>query len=131
MIKTITGITFSVILIFSSTLGLNFENIPRVSEEREFTGKLSCPKPPSLSEMINQKKNLHSNSAETEKIVDQFWYSEVIKNIEQDEYDFSYNEELKSYQSSNPKTISDLLTIMTASLRIESLNGVLILRRKT
>lgn len=62
--------------------------------------QLHCPAPPSLAEMIHVSEHKPMSHANTENI-DQDWYSEAIENIQEQEYDISYNAELGTYQSPN------------------------------
>ena len=67
-----------------------------------FTGKtlnLHCPTPPSFIQVADSEmKNDLDNKNEE---IDQSWYQNVIDNIEKEEYEIKYSEELGAYQSPN------------------------------
>ncbi|MCB0728581.1 MAG: FG-GAP repeat protein, partial [Ignavibacteriae bacterium] len=62
--------------------------------------KFNCPAPATFTETV---KTVSSN--ENEKTpgedIDQGWYQKVMENIEKEEYNISYNEDLGAYQSPN------------------------------
>ncbi len=62
--------------------------------------KLNCPNPPTfVSTVKNEFKK--ENSKQNGNDIDQSWYQKAMENIEKDEYNISYSEELGAYQSPN------------------------------
>ena len=62
--------------------------------------KLFCPDPPAFSEMFRTVSYAAASGSGTDEIK-QDWYSKAMKQIEKDEYNISYNDELGFYQSPN------------------------------
>ena len=95
-----------ILLVISVVLFINYgfrehskDSLGNCKQDNIFP-KLNCPNPPSFSKSINNetKKN---DSKKDENEVDRSWYQLAMEQIEKDEYNISYNEELGAYQSPN------------------------------
>ena len=72
---------------------LNIQEQKSTSTEHQTGKSLFCPAPPTFSESIKKSNG--------DEIIDQSWYQKAIENIEKEEYNISYSEELGAYQSPN------------------------------
>jgi len=84
-------------------IGLYFQkqnNSTLSNNENTNFQRLQCPEPPSFLETVNNISE-NSGSVSDNKDIDQNWYQSAMKNIENEEYNISYNEELGAYQSPN------------------------------
>ncbi|MGB3016534.1 MAG: hypothetical protein WBC65_01915, partial [Ignavibacteria bacterium] len=101
IIKEMRTFIFTLTVVLLLSFGILKVNQIQKREVDNINGiQLHCPAPPSLAEMIHVSKNKSMSYANTENI-DQDWYSEAMGNIQEQEYDISYNEELGTYQSPN------------------------------
>jgi len=98
MFSRITVISFISFFIICITTSFKSEDNPLVKYVRGSPGKLFCPEPLRFEEFIQQQNNKDSDQID---MIEQDWYSEVMEKIKKDEYNISFNEELKSFQSLN------------------------------
>ncbi len=92
-------LTLSAIVI----LGFGFLRIDKPQNRDGIDNKcqsLECPAPPTFEETYTINKD-RSKSEANGINVDQDWYSKVMKNIKQEEYNITYDETLGLYQSPN------------------------------
>jgi hypothetical protein len=79
-----------------------FQSNKEKIKSEEFNGNslnLHCPSPPSFIQFANSEmKNDIDNKNEE---IDHNWYQNAINNIEKEEYEIKYSEELGAYQSPN------------------------------
>ncbi len=95
----------TLILILSSVLFLGYSFNEESNTDNTFSCnnnllKFYCPSAPSFAEIIkndSKKNNLQSG----EKVIDQSWYQNAIEEIQKDEYNITFSEELGTYQSPN------------------------------
>ncbi|MBK9332735.1 MAG: FG-GAP repeat protein [Ignavibacteria bacterium] len=92
---------FSAILLFS--FSFQKENQFQLRNSQDINDlKLECPVQISFAETINSdimKKSADKNS----ETIDLEWHSKAMENIQKEEYNISYNNELAAYQSPNRK----------------------------
>ncbi|MBK8553970.1 MAG: FG-GAP repeat protein [Ignavibacteria bacterium] len=62
--------------------------------------ELQSPSAPSFAETVNNGSK-KDNQESVSKDIDQGWYQKVIQNIQKEEYNITYSEELGTYQSPN------------------------------
>lgn len=88
----------AIAIIFSLIFENNNKKFKSQSIPETATGfKLECPAPPNFSESI-QPGNIHIADASD---IDQNWYQGVMENIQQEEYNITYSDELDEFQSPN------------------------------
>ncbi|MBK9334390.1 MAG: hypothetical protein IPM96_18775 [Ignavibacteria bacterium] len=116
------------LLLFSTAiiLSLAFQKqsvTTQSSNDNLISQKLECPDPPSFIETVKGVPDNKSNLPDNEN-VDQGWYQSAIENIEKEEYNISYSEELGAFQSPNRANnirfiyYNDGFTAMTRSNKI-------------
>lgn len=89
--------------LLAATLILSFQysdNSKQRNTETNGTLNLFCPDPPSFSETVKTVSHDKGTNSGTDEI-DQDWYSRAMEQIEKEEYNISFNEELGAYQSPN------------------------------
>ena len=93
----------TLVLLVSAALFLGYcfrtqENKQNISYEEIGAPNLYCPTAPLFSETISIEGKKDSKDL---KNIDQGWYQKVIQDIQKEEYNITYSEELRTYQSSN------------------------------
>jgi len=90
-------------MLFSAVLLLGYSFREQSNTDQNHNGELSsakfhCPSAPSFSESINNSGKTEPGISED---IDQGWYQKVIQDIQKEEYNITYSEELGAYQSPN------------------------------
>ncbi len=93
----------TLLMLFSAVLLLGYSFREQSNTDQNHNGELSsakfhCPSAPSFSEIITNSGKTKPGISED---IDQGWYQKVIQDIQKEEYNITYSEELGTYQSPN------------------------------
>jgi len=94
--KTITLFVLTVLLIGYSNNKQGVNQYDSYGEKN--SPELYCPSAPSFTETIKDSEVKDTKSSDN---IDQGWYQKVIQEIQNEEYNITYSEELGAYQSPN------------------------------